>query len=110
MLCAVSSANERQAELYSAFLQRNGRFEKLRQSGGVHGRISCVFRYSHILSRLLWGGIRCEKCGGSSRAYSQWILVHQVSALDWLVKTLLVLFVSSIQNICVFVYNQLCLP
>lgn len=117
LLCAVSSANEGQAERYSAFLQRNGGFEKLWQSRGLHGRISCVFWYSHILSRPLWGSIRCEKCGGSSRAYSQWILVHQVSALNWLVNlsvcTICHLSFNAIfypKHMFLFVYNKLRWP
>lgn len=101
---AVSSADEGQSERYSAFLQRNGGFEELRQSRGLHSRISSMFWYSHILSRPLWGSIRREKCGRSSRASSQWILVHQVSALNWLVNLsvctifYLALTLFSIQN------------
>ena len=95
---AVSSADEGQSERYSAFLQRNGGFEELRQSRGLHSRISSMFWYSHILSRPLWSSIGCEKCGRSSRAYSQWILVHQVSALNWLVNL-------SVCTICYLSFN-----
>lgn len=44
-----------------------------------------MFRYSYVFSRALRDFSRREKRGGGPRADSQWILVHQIFAVDWLV-------------------------